>query len=145
MLDVGCWTLDVGHPPFAMTVFGLGVDIVEIARLAAAVERQGRPLLDRCFLPAEQEYCDRHSEPVRFYAARFAVKEAVAKALGTGIGAELSWLDMEVRHKATGAPFLLLHGAGAETAKRLGIRDVMISISHSEHYAVANALAMAAE
>jgi holo-[acyl-carrier protein] synthase len=126
----------------AMSVLGLGVDIVEIARFAGAIERQGQALLDRCFLAGEQEYCARHREPARFYAARFAVKEAVAKALGTGVGAELSWLDMEVRHKPSGAPMVILHGAGAETAKRLGVREVLISLSHSEHYAVANAIAV---
>lgn len=124
-----------------MSILGLGVDIVEIGRLDAAIQRQGQAFLNRCFLPSEQEYCRTHKEPARHYAARFAVKEAVSKALGTGIGAELGWLDIEVRRRATGAPFVILHGIGAETARRLGIRDLLISISHSEHYAVANAVA----
>jgi holo-[acyl-carrier protein] synthase len=125
-----------------MGIVGLGVDIVEIARFDGAVQRQGQKLLDRLFLPSEQAYCGPQREPSRCYAARFAVKEAVAKALGTGIGAQLGWLDVEVRRKATGEPFVVLHGDGAETARRLGISEILVSLSHSEHYAVANAIAI---
>ncbi len=124
-----------------MKPLGLGVDIVEIARFALAIERQGQAFLDRCFLPAEQAYCNAHREPARSYAARFAAKEAVAKALGTGFGAQLGWCDVEVRRKASGEPFIVLHGTGADTAKRLGITTLLVSLSHSEHYAIANALA----
>jgi holo-[acyl-carrier protein] synthase len=125
-----------------MTFLGLGVDIVEIPRLRLAIERQGQRLLDRCFTPAEQAYCQSHPEPERFYAARFAAKEAVAKALGTGIGTDLGWLDIEVTRAESGAPSITLTGPGAETARRLGIKTVRISLSHSEHYAVANAIAL---
>ncbi len=125
-----------------MTILGIGVDIVEISRLNAAIQRQGQPFLERCFCAAEQAYCQSHREPARFYAARFAAKEAVAKALGTGIGAQLTWRDIEVLRAEEGAPSIQLHGTGAETAKRLGVQSVLISISHSEHYAVANAVAV---
>ena len=124
-----------------MKPLGLGVDIVEIARLAAAIERQGQTFIDRCFLPSEQAYCNTHREPARSYAARFAAKEAVAKALGTGIGAQLGLHDIEVCRKASGEPFIVLHGTGAETAQRLGITTLLVSLSHSEHYAVANVIA----
>src|SRR5256885_8529288 len=124
-----------------MGIAGLGVDIVEIARFDGVVQRQGQRLLDRLFLPAEQAYCSPQREPSRCYAARFAVKEAVAKALGTGIGAELGWLDVEIRRKATGEPFVVLHGTGSVTASRIGIGEIFVSLSHSEHYAVANAIA----
>ncbi len=125
-----------------MNALGLGVDIVEIARFAAAVERQGQALLDRCFLATEQAYCTARKDSARYYAARFAAKEAVSKALGTGIGEHIGWLDMEICRKASGAPFVVLHGIGAQTASRLGVREVLLSISHSEHYAVANAIAV---
>jgi holo-[acyl-carrier protein] synthase len=128
-----------------MGVLGLGVDIVEIARFAAAMERSGQSLIDRLFLSEEQAYCAPQREPARCYAARFAAKEAVAKALGTGIGGQLGWRDIEVRRKDSGAPFIVLHGTGAETAKRLGVSDILLSVSHSEHYAVANALANGAD
>ena len=125
-----------------MSVLGLGVDIVEIARFAAAMERGGQRFLDRLFLPSEQAYCSPQREPARCYAARFAAKEAVSKALGTGIGAQLGWRDIEICRKASGAPFIVLHGTGAETAERLGVSEILLSLSHSEHYAVANAIAL---
>ena len=124
-----------------MSVLGIGVDIVEIGRFAAAMQRSGQSLIDRLFLPAEQAYCSPQREPARCYAARFAAKEAVSKALGTGIGAQLGWHDIEVRRKASGEPFVVLHGTGAETARRLGVSEILLSLSHSEHYAVANAIA----
>ena len=127
-----------------MSVLGLGVDIVEIVRFAAAMERSGQSLIDRLFLPDEQAYCSPQREPARCYAARFAAKEAVSKALGTGIGAQLGWHDVEVKRKASGAPFIVLHGTGAKTAEGLGVSEILLSLSHSEHYAVANAIAVSA-
>ena len=124
-----------------MSVLGIGVDIVEIVRFASAMERSGQSLLDRLFLPAEQRYCSPQIEPARCYAARFAAKEAVSKALGTGIGAQLGWRDIEICRRESGAPFVVLHGTGAATAKRLGVSGVLLSLSHSENFAVANAIA----
>jgi holo-[acyl-carrier protein] synthase len=119
---------------------GIGVDIVEIARIELAIARQGRPFIDRVFLASEQAYCEGHRQPGRSYAARFAAKEAVAKAFGTGIGASVSWLDVEVCRAESGAPFIVLHGAAAATACAQGVSQVLLSMSHSEHYAVANAV-----
>jgi holo-[acyl-carrier protein] synthase len=127
-----------------MRIVGLGVDIVEIARIDSAIQRQGQPFLDRLYTTAEQDYCRPQRHAARCYAARFAVKEAVAKAFGTGIGAQLGWLDVEVCRRATGEPFVILHGTGAETARKLGVSELLVSLSHSEHYAVANAIAVAA-
>jgi len=127
-----------------MRILGLGVDIIEIARLEGSIQRHGRSFIDRLFLAGEQAYCGPQREPARCYAARFAAKEAVAKALGTGIGEHLGWHDIEVRRKASGEPFVILHGTGAETAKRMGISEILLSLSHSEHYAVANAIATGA-
>ncbi len=121
-----------------MRIIGIGVDIVEIARFANSMQRSGQTFLDRIFLAAEQAYCSPQREPARCFAARFAAKEAVAKALGTGMGADLGWRDIEVCHHAGGGPFVVLHGAGAATAQRLGVAEIFLSISHSEHYAVAN-------
>ena len=128
-----------------MSVLGLGVDIVETARLAAAIERHGEPFLDRVFLKSERAYCAQAGVPERCYAARFAAKEAVAKAFGTGIGAQLGWHDIEVCRAESGAPSIRLHGTGAETAARLGIRELRLSLSHSDHYAVASAIALGEE
>lgn len=126
-----------------MRIFGIGVDIVEIQRIADSIQRSGQRLIDRVFLVAEQAYCSPQREPARCFAARFAAKEAVAKALGTGIGAQLGWHDIEIRRKPSGEPFVVLHGVGAETAQRLGVSEILVSISHSEHYAVANTIAVA--
>ena len=123
-----------------MGVLGIGVDIVEIERFASSMQRSGQAFLDRLFLPAEQACCAPQREPARCFAARFAAKEAVSKALGTGIGAQLGWRDIEIRRKDSGAPFIVLHGTGAETAKRLKVSAILLSLSHSEHYAVANAI-----
>ncbi len=117
---------------------GIGVDIVEISRIEQAITRQGRAFIERVFLPSEQEYCDSHRQPSRSYAARFAAKEAVAKAFGTGIGAHVAWLDIEVCRTEAGAPFVKLHGTAAATGAERGITQILLSLSHSEHYAVAN-------
>lgn len=117
---------------------GIGVDIVEISRITLAIERQGKPFIDRVFLKSEQAYCDPHRQPARSYAARFAAKEAMAKAFGTGIGASVSWLDIEVCRTDAGAPFIVLHGTAAKTAQERGVTQIFLSLSHSEHYAVAN-------
>lgn len=125
-----------------MTVLGLGVDIVETARLATAIARHGDPFLDRIFLESERAYCAQAGVPERCFAARFAAKEAVSKAFGTGIGEQLGWRDIEVCRAETGAPSIRLHGTGAATAERLGIRELRLSLSHSDHYAVASVIAM---
>ena len=125
-----------------MKIIGIGVDVVETARIAASIERHGERFLARLFTDEERAYCGAMRMAERHFAARFAAKEAISKALGTGIGAQLGWLDMEVRRLATGAPFLALSGVGAETAARLEICEVKISLSHSDQFAVANAVAL---
>ena len=127
-----------------MRIIGLGLDIVEISRLESSISRFGDRFLDRLFAPEEREYCDRFREPARCYAARFGAKEAVSKALGTGIGRELGWLDILIRRLPSGQPTVILQGAGSETASRLGVTEMFLSLSHSEHYAVAQALATGA-
>jgi len=126
-----------------MSILGLGVDIIEVDRIRNAIHRHGDRFHQRICLVSEATYCLAMRDPAPFFAARFAAKEAVSKALGTGIGAQCGWLDIEVRRKASGEPFVVLHGAGAETAKRLGIARVLLSLSHTEHYAAAQAIAIA--
>jgi holo-[acyl-carrier protein] synthase len=125
-----------------MRIIGIGVDVIEIARISGSMQRHGARFLRRVFTDGEQQYCGAMKHPAQFYAARFAAKEAVSKAFGTGIGASLGWLDVEVRRKPSGEPYVVLHGEGAKLAQRLGIREVLLSLSHSEHYAVANAVAV---
>ena len=126
-----------------MRVFGIGIDVVEVARIASAIERHGEPFLAKIFTPAEREYCESRNQSAMHYAARFAAKEAVAKALGTGIGGDAGLHDLEVVHDAKGAPKILLSGAAEAFAKQHGITGIQISLTHARDYAAANAIALA--
>jgi len=124
-------------------VLGIGVDIVETARIEHSVERFGDRFLKRVFTEGERDYCGSMPFPARHYAARFAAKEAVSKAFGTGIGRQVGWRDIEVKRKETGEPFVVLNGPAAELAATLHVVQALISLSHSDHYAVANAILIA--
>ena len=87
-------------------ILGVGIDIIEVARIRSSYERFGERFLIRILLPGEINYCLSHKEPGPFLAARFAAKEAISKAFGTGIGSQLRWQDMEVRGKESGEPFV---------------------------------------
>ena len=123
-------------------VLGIGLDIVDTGRVQASLEKFGDRFKKRVFLPAEAAYCDRHHvAAVTHYAARFAAKEAVSKAFGTGIGKSLGWLDIEVlRNAATGEPSIALHGKGAELAMARGVERVLVSLTHTKDYAAAQAV-----
>jgi len=121
-------------------ILGLGIDITEVARVASSVERFGERFLTRILLPDELAYCGDKRASAPFVAVRFAAKEAIAKAFGTGIGAELGWHDMEVRRQASGAPFVVLHGKGRELFTRRGAQQLLISLSHTPNYATAVAV-----
>lgn len=126
-----------------MRIFGIGIDVVEVERIASAIERHGEPFLARLFTPAERAYCEAHRQPAPHYAARFAAKEAVSKALGTGIGANAGLLEMEVIRQASGAPAIRLSGAAESFAREQGICEIQISLTHTAQYAAANAIAIA--
>ncbi len=118
-------------------IVGIGVDIVEIGRLRRTLGKQADRFLKRVFTAAEQEYCNAHRDPVPHYAARFAAKEAVFKALGTGWAQGVAWLDVEVRRREGGAPSLTLLGAAERHGLALGLRTAHLSLSHSDEAAVA--------
>ena len=124
-------------------VLGIGVDIVETTRIQSSIERFGDRFLRRVFTQAERDYCSAMPFPARHYAARFAAKEAVSKAFGTGIGSQIAWRDVEVRRKEPGEPYILLHGSAEALAASLGVRQALISLSHSDNYSVANAILIA--
>lgn len=128
-----------------MRIFGIGIDIVEVARITAAIERHGDSFLNRLFTPAERDYCESRRSPFPHFAARFAAKEAVAKALGTGIGANAGWRDLEVIRHPDAAPGIRLLGPAAAFARSRGIDSIHLSISHTREYAAANAVAIASE
>lgn len=122
-------------------VVGVGIDLVENARMKETLERWGSLFTRRVFREEECAYCDGKAEPWRHYAGRFAVKEAVSKAFGTGIGSHIGWLDIEVRRdKNTGAPSVHLSERARTLAGSRGVRDVVVSLSHTRNYSVAQAL-----
>ncbi len=109
--------------------------------MLAIVERWGCRFTDRVFLPGEQAYCDKKAMPHIYYAARFAVKEAVAKAFGTGIGRRLNWLDIEVvKDQASGEPSVRLSEAGRHLMRQRQASGLRISLSHTRQFSVAHAL-----
>lgn len=123
-------------------IYGIGIDVVEVDRIEMAIEKQGDLFLNRLFTEAEQEYCRRQKRPGMHFAARFAAKEAVSKALGTGIGGHAGWLEMEVLRVDSGAPKMLFHGNAENFLKAEGIASVEVSLSHARDYAAANAVAI---
>lgn len=135
-----------GEKPVARPcALGTGVDIVETRRMSQVLDRWGARFKDKVFLPAEQAYCESKAFPCRHYAGRFAVKEAVSKAFGTGVGPQLGWLDIEVVTDArTGAPTVCLSRKAQSVADARRAATVLVSLSHSDHYAIAHALLVAA-
>ena len=119
-------------------ILGIGVDLVEVERIDRAIERHGEHFLHRVFTESEIAYCARMRAPGPHYAARFAAKEAVAKAFGTGLGAQLSLVEIEVSRDESGAPFIVLHGPAAEFARERGARKIHLSLSHTTAHAVAH-------
>jgi len=120
---------------------GTGIDLVENERMKQTLSKWEHSFKARVFLPRERSYCDSKAEPWRHYAGRFAVKEAVTKAFGTGIGEHIGWQDIEViRDERTGAPSVELSEKGWKLARERGVQRVLISLSHTHHYAVAHAL-----
>lgn len=120
---------------------GLGVDIVEIERMRKILGRS--PSFSRLVFSAdEQEYCEKSASPETHYALRFAAKEAVVKALGTGFSEGIGVLDIEVRRNAKGRPFVVLRGAAKDIAKKRGVRDIPLSLSYTHTEAVACAMAI---
>jgi holo-[acyl-carrier protein] synthase len=125
-------------------ILGVGIDIIENHRIQASFEKFGNRFVERILHPAEIEYCLSHKQPGPFLAARFAAKEAISKAFGTGIGASLGWKDMEIRRKPSGEPYVVLHGPGEELLRARNGRVVLISLSHTQEHACAVAVLEAA-
>ena len=118
-------------------IIGIGVDIVEIERFNGVMERLKERFILRLFTTDEQQYCKGHRDPVPHFAARFAAKEAVFKALGTGWAKGVTWLDVEVQKEPREAPTIALHGEAQRLCAAKGVRKVHLSLSHSDHSVVA--------
>lgn len=121
-------------------ILGIGIDLIEVERIRASFTKFGDRFVKRILLPSEIEYCLSHRDPSPFLAARFAGKEAISKAFGTGIGAELGWQDMEIRRRESGEPYVVLHGGGGELFKKRGARALLISLSHTQAHSTAVAI-----
>ncbi len=121
-------------------IVGLGTDIVDVERIEKMIADHGDHFLTRVFTPFEIAHCQPRREPAPHYAGRWAAKEAVMKALGTGFTSDVGWTDIEVRVKPSGQPFIELHGSTLAVAAGLGIDEILISISHTDRYATATAI-----
>jgi holo-[acyl-carrier protein] synthase len=125
-----------------MNILGIGTDIVECLRIAQMIERHGELFLQRVFTPYEIAYCQDRKAATQHFAGRWAAKEAVLKAMGTGWTRGISWQDVEVRNEFGGKPHIVLGGGAREICGQAGVDHVMISISHCRHYATAYAVAV---
>jgi holo-[acyl-carrier protein] synthase len=118
-------------------IIGIGVDIVEIERFRKVIERLKDRFLLRVFTPGERIFCDNHRNPVPHFAVRFAAKEAVFKALGTGWAKGVTWLDVEVLRERQDPPKLVLSGEALRLSEKKGVRNLHLSLSHTEQSAIA--------
>jgi holo-[acyl-carrier protein] synthase len=119
-------------------IVGSGIDVVEIRRIQQSIDRYGQRFLGRVYTAGEQAYCLRKRKSAESFAARFAAKEAGAKALGTGISQGVSWQEIEVAREPGGRPTLQFHGRAAEFAVRLGAGRAALSMTHTAELAMAS-------
>lgn len=118
-------------------MYGVGVDIIEIDRVRSVLERRGERFIRHVFLDGERIYCDSRRDPARHFAARFAAKEAVVKALAVKRGMTFLWRDIEITRSQDGAPSVRLSGRALRLAAGRGVTELKVSLSHSETHAIA--------
>ncbi len=123
-------------------IIGLGTDIVEIVRIGEMVKRHGELFLTRVYSSEEIRYCQLRKNAFQHFAGRWAAKESVMKALGTGFIRGVRWQDIEISVQKSGKPIVTLRGGAGDLAERLGIKQVLITISHCRAYATATAIAV---
>jgi holo-[acyl-carrier protein] synthase len=128
-----------------MNVVGIGTDITECLRIAQMIERHGELFITRVYTEHEIEYCQCRKQATQHFAGRWAAKEAVLKALGTGWRRGISWRDVEIRNDPSGKPTVALRGGARDVVEELGITEMLISISHCRSHATAYALAVGKE
>ncbi len=125
-----------------MNVFGIGTDIVECNRIQTMIDKHDTLFIDRVYTPKEIEYCSNRKASAQHFAGRWAAKEAILKALGTGWAKGVSWTDIEIRNEMGGQPRVRLGGGARELCEQKGITEILISISHCRDYATAYATAL---
>lgn len=118
-------------------IVGIGVDLVEIARMERALKRHPVRLVERVFTEAEQRECKDRVRPAMHYAARFAAKEAFLKAVGLGLRGGMRWRDIAVVHAPSGKPDLVVTGRAAERMRELGARRALVTLTHTDNHACA--------
>lgn len=118
----------------------MGVDIAEVGRIQGAIERHGEVFLRRIYTARERAYCEQFKNKYERYAGRFAAKEAAMKALGTGWRRGVRWVDLEVVRELSGRPTLALAGEAGKIAAELGVRNIALSITHTESQALAQVI-----
>ena len=118
-------------------IVGVGIDLAEVGRIQAAIERHGQRFIDRIYTPGEIAYVGRKANRYERYAARFAAKEAGMKAIGTGWRRGVRWQDFEVANQASGRPILRLHGVAATVAESLGVANIALSLTHTAEQGMA--------
>ena len=128
-----------------MNILGLGTDIVECLRIGRMIEQHGELFLRRVYTDREIRYCQSRKHAIEHFAGRWAAKEAILKALGTGWALGIGWTELEVRNGSAGAPRVYICGVAKEVAIQKGIGDILLTISHCRSYATATALALAAK
>jgi holo-[acyl-carrier protein] synthase len=127
------------------TVLGIGTDITECLRIARMIERHGELFIDRVYTPEEVRYCQSRRASTQHFTGRWAAKEAVLKALGTGWRRGISWRDVEIRNEPGGRPVVALRGGLRDLVQQLGVVELLVSISHCRTHATAYAIAIGGE
>ncbi len=125
-----------------MKIIGIGTDITECLRIARMIERHGELFLGRVFTPQEIRYCQSRKQSTQHFSARWAAKEAVLKALGTGWVRGISWRDIEIRTLEGGKPVVAVRGGIKQLVENLGVSQLLVSVSHCHTHATAYALAI---
>lgn len=123
-------------------IVGLGTDIVEVSRIGRMIEQHGDSFVNRIFTPGEIAYCQQRKFAAEPFAGRWAAKEAVMKALGTGFIQGTHFQEIEVITEESGRPRVVLHGSTADLAKQLGIDEILVTMSHCREYATATAIGL---
>lgn len=123
-----------------MKIIGIGLDLVKIERIREIAERWREQFLNRLYTPEERDYCLKRASPYASLAGRFAAKEAVLKALGTGWSGGIRWVDIQVLNDASGKPVATVTGRAQELIRRAGVTSIHVSLSHDSDYAIAEAV-----
>ena len=127
------------------SLIGLGTDITECLRIARMIERHGELFINRVYTPEEIKYCQSRKQATQHFTGRWAAKEAILKALGTGWRRGISWRDIEVRNEPGGKPMVAVRGGAKDVVEQLEISEIQVSISHCRSHAIACAIAMGGE